>query len=425
MASQETSVTVDASIDQTEPDQTEPDPSLPFAALYANTYGDHTRAQWQRAWDHCIEHWLQSGRRSSEHTRRAYQSNIRAFQTYLADEHELRHLWLVMPQHVRAWLTYMRKSQSKESTISQRLSTLSSLYKYAIKTTTVIGGREVSLLVDINGNTRDSPFASASIERPKIMPYGNAVALPVEAYSWIIYDYQRRKPTVGNLRNLAMLLMFGLNGWSVNEVLSMQWQYIYHEKNSHIYLSADQGESDSGEQTGRPLPAQNYTTIVAYLSYAGRFYPEMPEHPDHIQGGDYIWQPVIHANRNNFGTSSKKLDHNRPVSATSANNVFRRSLVRYFRHHFQQQGLPPDKAKSAAEAQAKKYALQGLRHMVAQQFYAGSNNDLQKVQELMNHKNLFTTQVYLENMDRTRDQHSQILSHQLALNFPSSAKSDP
>jgi len=418
MVSQEPSTVVDATIEEIEPD-----PNLPFAALYASTYGDRIRAQWQKAWEHSIDHWLHSGHRSSEHTRRAYQRNLRIFQTYIAEKHEIHHLWLVMPKHVRAWITFMRRSQLKESTVSQRLATLSSLYKYAIKTTTVVGGREVSLLIDVNGNTRMSPFAATSIERPKIMPYGSAISLPVDAYTWIIFDYQQRKPTIGNQRNLALLLMFGLNGWSVNEVLSMQWQYIHKGKNSYHYEWADQ-EIDS-ERTTRPLPTHNYNAIVTYLSYAGRFYPEMTNHPDHIQGCDYIWQPVLNVNRNNFGTSSEKLDHNRPISRTSATNVFRRDLVRYFRRHFQQQGLTPEKAKTAAAAQAKKYTLQSLRHMVAQQFYTASNNDLKKVQELMNHKNLFTTQVYLENMDTSHDDHSQILSHQLSLNFPTSTKGGP
>ena len=315
---------------------------------------------------------------------------------------------------VSGWLVEMRQAQLSEATINQRLATLSSLYKFASNTTTIISGREISLLIDAYGNTRISPFAASYIKRPQIRPYSNAVAVPAEAYSWIIYDLQQSTPTPSNLRNLALLLMFGLNGWRANEVLSMQWQYI--QKGGKDFIYDWTGKGSHGERTKRPLPADNYIAIINYLSFAGRYHPHAINHPDHIQDDAYIWQPVTNVERNNFSRLPKNLNSNRPISRSSATGVLRRCLHRYYRKLYRRTGRVD--ANEAAIKEAKKYTLHSLRHMVAQQLYLGSNSDLKRVQELMNHKNIATTQIYLNNMANPKDDHSQILSQQLSLNFP-------
>jgi len=395
----------------------EPDPKLPFAALYAQSYGQTRREQWQRAWDACIEQWLDSGNRRSTHTRRAYRHNVTTFQEYLANSHGINHLWQVSPPQVTGWMAEMSQFHLSEATINQRLATLNSLYKYAASTTTIIGGHERSLFIDAHGNRCLSPFAASSVQRPKVIPYGSAVACPAEAYSWMIYDLQQRTPTVSNLRNLALLLMFGLNGWLVSEVLSMQWQYI--QKGEYQYGYEWTGKGSDGERITRPLPAPNYSAIINYLTVAGRFHPDSPSHPAQIQDDEYIWQPVTNVMRNNFANEPRNLSRNRPISRSSATGIFQRSLSRYYRQRYRQMGHADEDATALAQVEAKKYTLHSLRHMVAQQLYSASNNDLKSVQELMNHQSLVTTQLCLENMQTPVDTHSHLLLQQLALNFPS------
>ena len=92
MSSESSSSTVDIPSVEPEPDpDPEPDPSLPFAALYARSYGQPTRTQWQQAWTQCVEQWLGSGARRSDHTRRAYSRNVETFQQYIAKRDNIHH----------------------------------------------------------------------------------------------------------------------------------------------------------------------------------------------------------------------------------------------------------------------------------------------------------------------------------------------
>lgn len=392
---------------------TEPDPSTPFGALYAETYGHHQRQTWQGFWDEAVERWLHSGRRRSENTRRAYRHSILQFRAWLRDRHALYHLWQINDRIAQDWLTYMRDECAyKPATIGNRIAAVSSLYTYCANTRTILGGREISLLIDAYGNTRGNPFQGATIERPKVEQYSGVTGVPTEAFAWIIADLRNRKPSAGNLRNLAILLMFGLNGWRNQEVLSMKWGKInpnHQHKGEWTYRWT--GKARDGAEEKRSLPAANYDAIVAYLRADGRWNPGAD---GHIQDDDYIWRPVRTHGAANFANTGA-LATNRHITQSTINEILTSLLRRYYLHTARAAGLDRAAASHYANEQAAKYSIHSLRHMFAWTLHKASGNNIKMVQEKLGHHDVSTTMRYLEHLEEPVDDHSGLIARQLGL----------
>ncbi len=62
-----------------------PEAAGPFSTLYRETGKDEQR-RWQQFWRNAQEQWLASGRRRSEHTRRAYREALAQFEDYCASQ---------------------------------------------------------------------------------------------------------------------------------------------------------------------------------------------------------------------------------------------------------------------------------------------------------------------------------------------------
>lgn len=69
-------------------------------------------------------------RQSSEHTMRAYQRDIRAFQTYLHEEQEVTEWTEVNRFHIRGYLAELHRAENKATTIRRKCSSLRSYFRF-------------------------------------------------------------------------------------------------------------------------------------------------------------------------------------------------------------------------------------------------------------------------------------------------------
>jgi integrase len=395
----------------------EPDERAPLAALYATSYGAHTRAMWQVAWETAMERWLTSGRRRSEHTRRTYRAAMLQWRQYTSEQLGVMHLWQVTDQHVQSWVNHLTQKGMSKRTVAARLAACSSFYDYCAGTTEMMYGREISLFPDAFGSTRQNPFTARTIARPKIQQYGGGLQMPVEAFRWFITDLTERnadRPCSENLRNYALMLTFGLSGWRNEEVISMKFGKIAeNSQQSGQYTFQWTGKARDGAEERRALPAAIYNAIVAYLKHEGRW---NPGGPGHIGDDEYIWQPLRTAGCANFANVDG-LATNRHITQSTCNGILQSLLRRYYITVARERGSDRTTAREWATSQAARFSIHSLRHLFARQLYEASGHDTEKVMKMLGHKSLSTTQIYLAQLQEPLDDYSGLLARQMGLTF--------
>lgn len=393
----------------------EPDQSLPFGGLYASSYGYDARAAWQSYWDEAFERWLTSGNRRSDHTRRTYRIAVMQFAQFVRVKYGMAHLWQVTDYHVQGWVTAMNDDGKSKRTVAARLAACSSFFDYCASTIGMINGAEVSLFVDAYGSSRQNPFLARTVDRPKVEQFSDVVQVPPEAYQWIIADLQQRneeRPCLENVRNLALMLMFGLNGWRNQEVISMTWGKVAdNTQRDGQYTYRWTGKARDGAEERRPLPAAVYNAIVAYLKFGGRW---NPGGDGHIEDGDYIWQPVRTLGCVNFHNVDG-LGRNRHITQSTCNGILQALLRRYYRQTAKKAGMNRQAAAAYADKKARGYSIHSLRHMFAWGLYEASGHDIHKVSSKLGHKSIATTQTYLQHLSEPIDDHSELLARQFGL----------
>ncbi len=390
-----------------------PDSAGPFSTLYRDS-GKNEQRRWQQFWRDAEEQWLASGRRRSEHTRRAYREALAQFEDYCASQ-GIIYLWHVTSRQVVGWIGYMESKDASKRTIAARLAACSSYYKHVIHTTSLWAGREVSLFVDAYGAPRSNPFDDSLVERPRVAAFSDAKPVPADAFRWIIDDLRERTGPLAapeTKRNLALMLAFGFSGWRNDEVISMQWGRIEEGRQPGTYTYKWTGKARDGEFETRALPALIYDAIVAYLKSEGRY---KPGKSGHIQDDDYIWRPTRTAGCANFPKVGE-LAENRHISPSSANSILRGLLRRYYRTVAVQRGIAGTAGRAWASERAGKYTIHGLRHLFAHELYKGSGNNIKMVSERLGHKSLSTTSIYLHSLEEPVDDFSDLLAKQYGLN---------
>lgn len=393
----------------------EPDPSLPFGFLYATSYGGHDRAQWQGFYEQAIERWLTTGRRRSEHTRRTYRAALMQWREFTLEQLGIMHLWQVKPGHVQQWINYLTQKGRSKRTIGARLAACSSFYEYCIRLGDMHAGRSISLFVDAYGNPLPNPFTNSNIARPKIEQFSDAMQVPPEAYRHIVKDLQDRnaeRPCSENLRNYALMLMFGLNGWRNEEVLSMTWGKVAENaQHAGQFTYRWTGKARDGAEEKRPLPAATYAAIVAYLKFESRW---NPGGAGHIADDDYIWQPLRTAGCANFANVTH-LGDKRHITQSTANGILQSLLRRYYITVARKAGMDKGAARTWAEGKAAQFSIHSLRHMFAWELYEASGHNIHMVSTKLGHKSIATTQIYLQHLKEPVDDHSDLLARQLGL----------
>ena len=371
----------------------------PFALAYANQQVFELRA----AWDEQRDKWLRAKGKKSDCTRRAYEAATTLFRAFTGLD-----WWLVTADHVRAWQDSMEAAGLAPATIGQRLSAVSSFYSWVIREQKLDArGNEYCLFFDAQGRTRQNPFRANNIERPAPPRKSLSRAIGPAVLVHMINDINTG--TVEGARDAALLKTFLLTGWRSDECLKLTWGDIRpNEQRPGEWICAWSGKG--GKAQDDVFPAACYHAIVAYLKRAGRW---LPGHPEDIQPGDYIWQPIRDHGTHNFpnvAAASLSLagrgieGEGRHISPTQANNILRKHLRRALR----KTGL----TKEEAEARALTYHIHNLRHTFAHNMRK-AKFDVLAISKRMHHSNIAITQRYLDSLEAPIDDYSQAL--QLAM----------
>lgn len=384
---------------------------LDFRALYAYDWGSGDKEDWALLWERSAAAWLATYK--SGHTRRNYQRSLDDWKAYLWQQHAIRHLWLVTGEQAAAWLQHLLTSGSSLAdnptplspvTANNRLAAVSSYYTYVTNHTRIIDGQEISLFIDAAGNRRHNPFHAGNVERPKVQQYGNSNPIHHAVMLDIFRTLeQKQHKTLADLRDFALLLTFYRTGWRAEEVLIMTWGNIRPRNDDQGYIFQWKGKGD--KEGKRALPERCYHAIVAYLKAAGRY---LPGHPQHIDDDHYIWQPLRVTGVTNLG--DHKLDTNRHITQSSANEILRRHLIRHYTRALRQTG-ERDRAtlKKIATEKAQRYHLHSLRHSLAHELYEATG-DLLRVSRQLNHSSLETTRIYVDSLKDPVDDYTDLLA---------------
>lgn len=341
-------------------------------------------------WYRLRDQWLQM--QESDATRRSYATATIQWLEWLA-EHNLRP-WHVTSEHVRAWQSWLTDSGKSNATVNQRLSAVSSWYQFVINERHLVDGVERSAFFDAQGHTRANPFKVGNIKRPKVVQYDKANPMHPRTVQTLFEYLRGRLDTLTGSRNYALLLAHLLTASRGSEIVRLRWQDIRPNRNQPgSFVFEWSGKGDKSETA--PFPADVYHAIVHHLKIAGRW---LPGHSDHIQGGDFVFIPLVThgmANLNNVDPDDVD-DDTGHLSPKSVQRILQTNL------------------RAAGIKDWQGYRVHDLRHTFAHAHHR-QFKDLESLRKLLHHENIATTGIYIRNMDDPVDTHSQAIMSQLGL----------
>ena len=196
-----------------------------------------------------VEH-LKFGKRYSAHTIRSYEDDLEAFSVYIRDEFGGMALKEISPAIVRSWLASMKDGGLTSRTVTRKISTLRSWYKYLIRV----------------GKVDQSPMgAILSLRMSKRLP----VYVEKEDMA-ILFEEVRFPDNWEGWTDRLLLVILYYTGMRLSELVGLK-----------------EGQIDSGNRTikvlgkgnkERVIPV-NELLIVAMGEYAGKKRAEL-EDPD-------------------------------------------------------------------------------------------------------------------------------------------------
>lgn len=77
--------------------------------------------------------YLKSEKRYSEHTLKAYDSDLNQFETFLRAEFSIENLKDTGTAHIRSWIVFLKEEGNSNKSINRKAAALKSFFKYAIK----------------------------------------------------------------------------------------------------------------------------------------------------------------------------------------------------------------------------------------------------------------------------------------------------
>jgi len=304
---------------------------------------------------------------------------------------EYRAPWTVKAGDAQQYRLWLEETGRSVATTAHYMAVASSFFQYVIDKADINGGGvEVSLFMDAKGAVRRNPFRNRAVQRPRVNPYGKAVALtPVQVQAFMGAIQEEVRPLV-RARDNALFLAYLLTGRRASEIVVMQWGDIQAGDKPGTYqfryIGKGHGKErgEDAEWKWQSLPAPCYHAIVGWLKLAGRL--------EGITEQTYIFGP-INEEAKNFGSD---LPANRHVAARRVGQLM---------------------DKVAKRAGLAKMHPHQLRHTFAHHLYESSGGDIRLVSGLLDHKSIATTQIYIGAMERKEDSYSTKLMAQLGLQF--------
>jgi len=328
-------------------------------------------------WQRCMDDFLRSkyARSGSESTIVNYKSVLHHFFAGgLHPERVTRH----DVEEFVGGLTYGTRSRGRPpspSTRNMRLNVLSSFYTYA-STYTVY-------------TAADGPVPLYRFANPTVGLQFSKIRPVYRAFSEV--DLARffeviPRDTMCGIRDRALFLTFFLTARRAREIARLCYGDLSEGivtnpdgtmRSAHLYRYI--GKGSGGVYATAELPDLAYRAIVHYLRESGRL--------QHMEADSPLWLPV-----GRWPTSP--IDPYRPISSHTINE----SLKRY---------------ADAAHLDARRLSLHSFRHSSARERYV-LNPDVRAVQQVLGHKSIATTDIYIRDLISTSDPVAKLLEERFS-----------
>lgn len=315
----------------------------------------------QQEWDKQFESWLSSPRHRNPNTQRAYR---KAWELLLEYTH--KSYWEINKSDVSNWCISLKNSGLSDCTISQRITAISSFYKFTIEETEII----------LENGTRQ-PFhlynpASGNSLRPEIFPYGKVEGLTLEQSLHLIKAIPTN--TLQGLRDSSLFRFYLATGRRNSEIRTLQKKNIREMGNNFIQYYWQQKHGHGWDE----LPQDIWKDIQKYLVLSGRPW-------ESLKDDDYIFVAISNA-ASRFPSMKKRnyTKQNQPLSMRTVGCL----LKKYARR---------------ADLDWHKIHVHTLRHTCADMMLE-TGFDIRDVQERLGHKNLNTTQIYMTQKNHKKNE---------------------
>lgn len=324
-------------------------------------------------WEELRQIWLQMSyeRSFSEATKLAYNKSSNLWLEFL-DKKQVPP-WEVSTVHVREWQNQMRMAGLSGATINLRLAACSGYYGFIINEIHLVNGIEYTAFMDAAGRTRANPFRAGNLRKERVQKYGKAHPLSLDDIRKLFDYLESRKNTLLGSRNLALIMTYFLTAARNSEITRIRWGDIRPSRSQlGSYIFAWRGKGN--QQVDSVFPIKAYEAIREHLEIADRWEPEKEE---------YIWIPIVTHGSKNL-TSSKSPLNRGYISEKNSIRILHTSLIK------------------AGVKEPEKYRIHDLRHTFAHLF----EGDIERLREILHHKNLATTMIYRFALEDPRDNYS-------------------
>ncbi|NLF02900.1 MAG: tyrosine-type recombinase/integrase [Anaerolineales bacterium] len=305
--------------------------------------------------------WLEG---KPANTRRSYAGALRDF---LASTE--RHPAEVTPLDVALWKEGLKARGLADSTIAQRLSAVSSWYTYL--------QRPQADGQPLHGHNPVDGVDRADLE---ISPYDRARKVNPEDFRRLLAVIPA--DTVAGARDRALFLWYVLCARRRSEVIGLRGRDLRLDGQRLMYRVRLKG----GKVKWKELPPPVWAAVQGYLELAGRtLHDDAPLFVATVDAGQHL--------RAYYGATAP--DGEQPLSGEAVSQALSRYAARA--------GLNPEQI-----------TLHSLRHLGAELFQK-AGGDVRQTQLFLDHAQLNTTQIYLEQLTGEEHRHWQAMANALGV----------
>ncbi len=323
----------------------------------------------EELWAAAREYFLAS---RSASTARAYRKALD-----LLKEYSMKDWWKISAMDVLDWAKIQEGAGLSKGTISQRLAAVSSFYDFVRHdfSDDRLMRRDGSRMKLFDENPGD--LGKTTRKQFKSNPYGKATYLTDAQVKRLLKAI--RRDTVQGLRDFALFYAYISTGRRNAEIRTLRWGDVSDEgaETYVFYQWSNKGKVDQRARMSRKA----WEAVLAYLEAAGRL--------EGMKAGDYIFTAL--------SESAKRLvrpDGERAVSeAWSAGSapLAGHSVNDLLKKYARRAGL-----------KAEGLHVHILRHTKAM-LHRKAGDDPQKIQKMLGHESLATTQVYIDHLEANQD----------------------
>jgi integrase/recombinase XerC len=284
----------------------------------------------------------------SHYTAMSYRTAIQLYINYLGgDVHQI----LTADGFAVTRFKQHLQKQHSDATVGQRLSAISSMYRYLLK----------------NGIAESNPVSMIERGDVKINPYEHARPITIDQFNDIL---DMIPDSIPGIRDRAIFVMLYLSGLRRSSVLNLTGKDITFA-NGKVYFSI---KLKGGGFTKKELPQPVWALISEYLQMCNR----------ELKDDECIFLPST-----DTGDILLAFHGRKRVSKGLSAELLNQKFKRY-----------------AKKVSITNVSIHSLRHLGATMYYK-SSKDIIETMRFLNHKHVNTTQVYLQALKGEEHNHWQ------------------